>query len=350
MKILGQYVLREWFFAFSVAILANIGLLVIEDLYKNAADFVQSGMPVERFVCYYFWLLIRVLPVVIPVSFFLSLLFSLGKLHKQNEILAMRMTGANIFQITGPLWVASIILSTLGIWLNVSISSRAYKNTQNFRISPICRDIAFDNLRDHRTWFITSFDKKNRTGLNAMVLFYNDSGEEIKRLFAKHITYKNKQWIFQNVTETLSDPVTKRSVHVNKFDTMQFDFSETPGLFFSLKKRVKYLSIPELRKILSYSNDTRSYIDYRVQYYRSIISPLSCILILFITVPFVTTGVRRNPMSGVAKASGGLGLFYIISNIFSTFGSHGVIPLSVVLLAPYLVVLAFSYLLYRKCV
>ena len=353
MKILNRYILTEWALAFFVAMLANTGLLIVEDIYKNAGDFVHSGITVYKFFWYYFWLTVRVLPVVIPISFFLSLLFSLGKLHKNNELLAMRMAGKNIFQITKPLWVISIILTLLSIGFNLSISSRAAQNTQNFcakmKSLSVRRNVAFDNVKDRRVWFMALFDRKKRAGLDVMLCFYDEYGREMKRLFAKRAEYGGERWVFHEGSEIEFDTDTEHPLRMETFDTKKYEFEETPGLFFSLKKRIKYLSLLELRKILSFSKNSKSYIDYSVQYHRLMISPLSCMLILFITIPFATTGVRRSPMSGVAKACGVLFIFYILSNMFSSFGMHGMIPLFAAVLAPYLVILMFSYILYRGC-
>ncbi|MDE6431918.1 MAG: LptF/LptG family permease [Opitutales bacterium] len=354
MKILSRYILNEWWLAFLVAIFANTGLLVIEDIYKNAGSFIESGVPFGATIRYYFWLMVCVLPVVVPVSFFLSLLFSLGKLHKNNEILAMRLTGANIFQITKPLWVVSLLLCILSIGLNISISSYASRNAQDFYIKiqsrSIRRNIAFDNIKDHRTWFIGLFDRRNSSGSNLMLCSYDKDGVELSRVFAKSFEYKEGSWLLHDGAETIFDPDTDRPVRLEKFDIKRYKFAETPGLFSSLKKNMKHLSISELREILSFSGSKNSYADYRARYYSSIAAPLSCILILFITIPFATVGVRRSQMSGVAKACEALFLFYVMSSMFTSLGTNGVISLFVATFAPYAIVLMFSYVLYRKCV
>ncbi len=354
MKILNRYILSEWWFAFIIAMLANAGLLIIEDVYKNASDFIQAGISASQLASYYFWLVIRILPIIIPVSFFLSLLFSLGKLHKNNELLAIRAIGANIFQITAPLWIVSCLLAILEVVLNLSISSIASQNTQNFcarvKNMSVNKNVAFKNEKDNRLWFFGTFCKEESIGTNVMIYFYDSAGNETERFLAEKAEYKNGQWFFQNIVRTLFDASTKYPTHIDRFESKNFCFDETPDLFFSLKKRVKYLSLPELRNILTFSNGKKDYFAYRVQYYRSMISSLSCIIILFITIPFATVGVRRSPMTGVAKACGVLFLFYIISNIFSIFGSHCFVPVFVTVLAPYIIVLMFSYILYRKCV
>ncbi len=354
MKILNRYTLREWLGAFVVAMLTNIGLLIIEDIYKSSGGFIQSNISIPQILWYYGWIIIRVLPIVIPVSFFLSLLFALGKLHRNNEILAMRMTGATIFKITAPLWKASVVLTLLGVGLNMSISSIATQYTQSFfeRIKTISAksNISFKNDKDHRVWFIGNLNKKDSSGENIIIYFYDENWNEIKRTFAKNASFRKNKWYFYDIIETTFDAETKYTVNMERFDEKVYDFSETPNLFFSLKKRIKYVSIPELKRILSFSNSRNGYTNYHLQYYRSIVSPLSCMLILFVTIPFATIGVRQNPMSGVAKACGMLFLFYIASNVFNAFGTHGTIPIIISVLIPYFLVVIFSCSLYKKCI
>lgn len=357
MKILSKHILSEWWLAFVIMMFTTTGLLIVEDIYKNLHDFIQNSSFSVRLFWYYFWLIIRVLPTVIPISFFLSLLFSLGKLHKNNEIVVMRVIGLNIFQITLPLWIVGCLLSILTLFLNIHTSSIASQNTQNFCESTktntgivVENHLTFNNERDHRVWFLGTFNKNSISGTNAMLYFYDQANHETSRIFAKIFEFRDSKWIFYDGFETFFDIETNRPSHITNFDRKGYNFQETPDLFFSLTKRTKYLSFSEVDKILSFSRNNKSYLAYRMRYYRSIVSSLSCILIVFIIIPFATIGVRRNPMVGVSKACGILFLFYIISSVFNILGSHGVVSLLASVLTPYGLMILASYSLYKKCI
>jgi lipopolysaccharide export system permease protein len=332
--------------------LATAGLLTMEDIYKNLHDFIQRGTPVLGIFCYYFWLLVRVWPTVIPISLFLSLLFSLGKLHRNSELVSMRAMGLNIFQITLPLWIAGSILSAMGLFFDAYLSSIAAQKTQDFcadaKANTVKHRLTFSNELAGRVWFIGELNQRTASGSDAMVYFYDGDGNELNRIFAKTFSHRSGIWSFYSGFETVFDRVTHRPSRVIKFEKLDRSCDESPELFLSLAKQPKYLSFAELRRILSFSKDFSSFRAYRVRYYAAIISALSCLLIVFITIPFSTVGVRKNPMVGVAKACAVLFLFYLLSSVCHTLGSNGVLPIFLAISLPHCISLLPVCLLYKR--
>jgi lipopolysaccharide export system permease protein len=347
-------VLIEWLCAFLAAALLTSGLLVVEDAYKNLHDFIRHGAPILQVFYYYLWLLIRICPIVIPVSFFLSLLFSLGKLHRNNELTSMRAVGLNIFQITMPLWIVGGILSIVSLFFSVHLSSIASQKTQDFCLNmkdcSVERNLAFHNERDGRTWFIGELDRQTSSGNCAMVYLYDGDGNESGRTFAKTFSHRDGIWSFYSGFSTIFDKETHRPSMIVKFDELERVCDESPQLFLSIAKQVKYLSFAELRRILSFSGNSRNFTGYRARLYCSIASALSCLLITFITIPFSTIGVRQNPMVGVAKACAVLFVFYLISNVCNIFSANGILPIFLATCLPYVAILLPAYPLYKKCI
>ncbi|MDR0679846.1 MAG: LptF/LptG family permease [Puniceicoccales bacterium] len=354
MKILHKYVLTEWLRAFFAAALVTAGLLLVEDVYKNLYDFIQHGEPLSRILYYYLWLLIRICPIVIPVSFFLSLLFSLGKLHHSNELTSMRAIGLNLFQITLPLWLIGGILSALSLFFDVHLSSIASQKTQDFcsgtKGKIVKQRLTFNNERDGRTWFIGELNRQTSTGRDAMIYFYDSERNESGRLFAEELSYKDGTWTFTNGFETAFDKETHHPDKITKFNKLDCEYGESPGLFFSLVEQTNRLSFAELRKILSFSKNSLNFTGYRVRYYGLIFSSLSCLLIAFITIPFSTVGVRRNPMIGVAEACTWLFVFYLTSSICNMFGVSGTLPIPLAVSLPYCLALLSAHSLYKKSI
>jgi lipopolysaccharide export system permease protein len=57
-----------------------------------------------------------------------------------------------------------------------------------------------------------------------------------------------------------------------------------------------------------------------------VLSPLSCLIILGLAIPFSLTGVRTNPFVGVSKAMGLFLLYYLLVNIGHLAGASGFPP------------------------
>ena len=96
----------------------------------------------------------------------------------------------------------------------------------------------------------------------------------------------------------------------------------------ALEKRPKDLSLSELKTVVDYlrpSGDLRI-AKYAVTFYDRLFSPVSCLIILGLAIPFSVSGVRTNPFVGVSKAMGLLFLYYILLNIAQLVGSSGFSP------------------------
>ncbi len=123
MTVIDRYILREWLSVLLLFIGANTGLLLIFALYDNFRDLISSGAAMSDMVLYYGTLMPSYLSVVFPISLLLSLLYVLGRLHRNNEITATRAAGLNIFRTTRVLWFMCICFCCLSLWLNVYVVS-----------------------------------------------------------------------------------------------------------------------------------------------------------------------------------------------------------------------------------
>src|SRR4051812_34163698 len=100
---------------------ATMGVLLMSALYDNFRELVQYGAGPGAIMLYYLTLMPSFLSVVLLVSMLLSLLFVLGKLHRNNELTAMRAAGLNIFATTRALWMAGIVLCGVELLLNARV-------------------------------------------------------------------------------------------------------------------------------------------------------------------------------------------------------------------------------------
>jgi lipopolysaccharide export system permease protein len=112
--------------------------------------------------------------------------------------------------------------------------------------------------------------------------------------------------------------------------------SEAPITMQLREKKAKDLSFNELRTVLA-SIPTTGDPDrngYLVRYYAMAASPLICLIVVGISVPFAVSGVRVNPMVGISKATGIFFGYYALASIATMLGTQGQIPPLVAALLP----------------
>lgn len=121
MTLIDRYLLREWLKILGLLLCATMGLLLMQALYDNFRDLIDVGASLGDMLSYYAVLMPSYLSVVLPLALLLSLLFVLGKLHRHNEITAIRAAGLNIFSTTRVLWVAALFFCGVSLLLNARV-------------------------------------------------------------------------------------------------------------------------------------------------------------------------------------------------------------------------------------
>jgi len=345
-KLIDRHVLSQCLQTFFLALFAFIGLLILQNVYDNLKDLIDFGAGAKEIIRYYLVLLPSYLPSILPLVFIISILFSLGQLHRNSEIVAMRSCGLSIWRITRSVWyfgaflaVALFILDarivpwsverSREIWDGYSYSSEL-RNKSADKVG-IVRALAFDNFKEKRLWFINRFSLYQHKAYGVMVSEMDEKRGEIKRILANEGSYdeRNKYWIFSDGRIVFFDPVTRDIVRSTPFDTMTFqNFSESPVVMQLRGKRAKDLSLNELRIVLASMPPTGDpdRAAYLVRFYSVAASPLICLIVVGIGVPFAVSGVRVNPMVGISKAMGLFFGYFAVSSISTMFGSQNLVP------------------------
>jgi len=324
-------------------------------VYDNLKDLIDFGASAGEILKYYFVLLPSYLPSILPLVFIISILFSLGQLHRNSEIVAMRACGLSIWRITRSIWYFGAFLAVALFFLNARIvpwsverareiwDSYSYSNQLKQKSAEeigLVRALAFNNFKDNRLWFINRYCQYNNTAYGIMVSEMNEKRGETKRIVANVGIYDdtNKYWTFGKGRIVFFDPVTQDIVRSTPFDSITFpNFSESPVVMQLRQKRAKDLSFNELRIVLA-NMPPRGDPDraaYLVRYYAMAVSPLICLVVVGIGVPFAVSGVRVNPMVGISKAMVLFFGYYAVSNISTMLGSQNLIgPLQAALFPP----------------
>src|SRR5574337_1904780 len=129
MRILDRYLAREFFRTFVFSLAVFLALSAIVDLFDRLSRFLDvSGMVVIQ---YYFHRLPGFGFQVMPVAVLLAALFSLGRMARHNELLAMQMGHLSFFRIVAPLLVLGLMVSFAALILGESLIPRMNERALN---------------------------------------------------------------------------------------------------------------------------------------------------------------------------------------------------------------------------
>ena len=103
---------------FTFILMLNVLIEVMEKLFS-------SDLPILSVIDYFFYTLPGILVQTLPMGSFLGVMLVYGTLSDSNEIIAMEGAGIGLFRIIRPAFFFGIVLTLLGISLEVYVNPRA---------------------------------------------------------------------------------------------------------------------------------------------------------------------------------------------------------------------------------
>jgi lipopolysaccharide export system permease protein len=313
------------------------GLLLCDDVGKNLHLFARGSVEFSTLLRYHALSFVASLPLVIPVALFLSSAFSFGRLHRRNEILAMRCCGLSIIQIIKAPLVCSIALACLNLVLEASAVPMAIGRITAMRLEmsskvgrpTVAHAVGFYNHRDGRVWLFGELDRLSHVGADVTVNCRSKDGTEALRIFAVGAKFSRDvgHWIFTDGSAMKFDPITGLSTGVEMFAERAFPaFTEPPAAMLTATKKTKNLSFSEVVAAMDYAAESGSARACAVKFHGTFANAVGCLILTLLTIPFAVAGVRVNPMVNVAAASAVLLLFMAVGAVCTTLGNHGILP------------------------
>jgi lipopolysaccharide export system permease protein len=391
-KLIDCHIVSEWLKVFVLCLGVTLGVVLLFDLSDDLPDLIGFNASIKAICRYYLVLIPSFLPAVLPLSLMVSILFSLGTLHRNNEIIAMRACGLSLFQITRSLWAAGVVISGVLFFLNAhwipsSVeSARKILESYDFKHQiekektkeiPIglIYNLSFYNEKEGRLWFMNSFseatfeaygltiyqmDKQKNviTHFNANRAFFDEYKGHWVLKQSRIIRFEKGKQIFSLSFDDLEKDCKelKQQNNRERLENLQRikeeieNFTEEPGMMKSLKKRPKDLSLFELKTLLdqlSFSSDSRIN-HYMIRYHTILANPFSCFIVVGIAIPFSIAAVRVNPMVGVCRSFGLFLLYFLVSTLCTLMGEVQIISPILAVWGPNTLALVFTFFLCKK--
>ena len=340
-----RHLLREWLQILGLVLAATCGLLLVQVLYDDFRTLRELGARGSVLWAYVAVTIPGFLAVVLPLALLISLLFTLGKLHRANELTALRAAGVGFGRITAPVWLVGALCCGLSWWLNTTIVPWSVersnlmldelrfrsesKSLPQDRIGAIY-SVAFDNRLARRMWFFNRYSRFLKRGYGVSVSELDARRREVTRFVAAEAwrdPAKNG-WMFKDGRELTFDPETGELRGSMPFaERFAANYHEDPGLMLLIDRKAVDLSLHQLRVLIDYLEIEHSpkAIPYAVRYFGLIADTFGPLIVIAIAIPFAVTGVRVNPAVGVSKSIGLFFLYYVLANLAASLATKEVV-------------------------
>jgi len=348
-RILDRYILVEWAKIFALCMLSFMGLLLLSEGYNWIPDFLNMGASAWTIIQYLLLSVVKNVSLLIPVSLLISVIFVLGAMNRNQEIVAARAAGIGMWRLAAPLWAVGIVLAGLLALLNAVLVPDALE-AQNAIVESAqfaalkakggkalpkgqATFVSFENTKDRRLWLISNLGLATGQAFEVIVHSFDERGREVRSISARFAEFKRVgdrwQWTFREGRDTRVDPVTGSIMAQPAFKVLELpEFSDDPEVMLYSTREPDTLSLREVSRFVEQagSNPGGPNAAYVMRYHAIMSAPAICLIVIAVAIPFSVTGGRASPMVGVAKTFGLFLAFYFLSSFCSAFGESGALP------------------------
>src|SRR5574337_2084636 len=332
MRILDRYLAREFLrlFVFSLAIF--LALAAIVDLFDRLSRFLDvSGMVVIQ---YYFHRLPWFGFQVMPIAVLLAALFSLGRMTRQNELLAMKMGHLSFLRIIVPLLVLGLVVSVTALILGESIVPRLNERALNAYRVKVQKISPFQRTRDNDIWYrakgnrflhISLLDgaSGNIRGLTLFEL--SPYFRLLRRIDAQEARWQDGQWWLQDGAISWTRP--DGTYQVDPFTHLTLNLEEKPTDLAQVVRESEEMTSAELRTYIERLAKTGvNSVRYQVDLAAKASTAFTNLVMALIGIAFALRTGKRGVMAWTG-ACVVVAVCYSILNSFSiSLGRGGVLP------------------------
>jgi lipopolysaccharide export system permease protein len=291
----------------------------------------------------------ELLVVVLPVALLLALLYALSNHARHHELVAMRAAGVSFWRLGVPYLVLGLVFSLGLFYLNeqwvpdsTSRAEQVVNRHGQGALSPAeqrwQRPLNFRNDRDNRIWNIAAYNLSTHEMIRPQVEWREKDGT-LCHIIAERAEREEGCWTFFNVTK-LVYPLAAGSVPDKMTTNMLVmpDFIETPDLIRSEIKIANLNNVKAAKKPQLSIVEIRNYLRLHrqlapekaamllTQLHGRLAEPWTCLVVVFIALPFGATPGQRNVFVGVAASIFICFSYFILQKFGLALGTGGYLP------------------------
>lgn len=334
---LDRYITRQFLGIFAICLSALFLIWLLIDLSDKISDFRNSDHIVTTILTFYATRSPAIFLLLLPYSLLLALLYSLGKLSTNREIIAMIQGGRGVVRITLPLIIAGLLCTLFSLGINYHWAPTAEGRQDEILAESMGKEaseatkVLYRNPESRRLWMIGAFPpdyEKGRPLRNVEVTTTGADRMIVSRLFASEASWdrETRRWNFLN-------PVISRFTPGNPpvdeipAGPLAFDgWSETPWLLIKPGLSAAYLGVPDLNTWLRDNTLHQQFSDpapYLTQWHYRWALPFTCLVTVLLATPLAVHFSRRGAGGGVFLAVVLSALMLLLSNIILALGEAG---------------------------
>lgn len=332
MSIIEKYLVREFLKNFIIVILTISAIWIVFDFFDEIDSLIESGL--GFFKAAFVFLAYIPFHSFIPVGILLSILFTLGLMSKNNEILALSSNGVSVYYLLRSIIIIGVLFSVFYFILSEQILP-IIKSRESEIWAEVKKEKDIVTSNKESIWIksgniisrISHFNKRNQAAFNVAIYYFDNEFNLTRRIDAKKGIYKNGTWsLFEIIEQTFDEGSRIPRVKIHKKMKQNLDIS--PEDLSRTVKNSEEMNFSELREYIE-KTESEGYDStvYRVDLYAKTAQPFFCIIMSIVGAGIALNRKLRNSLQLIILS--GLGvifLYYVFYSFCLSIGYGGVIP------------------------
>ena len=134
MKILERYILKENFKPFVVSLMVTTFVMLLDKIIDLLNLIIEKHLDIITIISIFGLSLPFILALTIPMAILLASIMSFGRLSVDNELIAFKSCGINIFTLLKPTVIAALFLSFFMVYFNNAVLPQTNHMLKNMMI------------------------------------------------------------------------------------------------------------------------------------------------------------------------------------------------------------------------
>ncbi|SKA85298.1 LPS export ABC transporter permease LptG [Prosthecobacter debontii] len=342
---LARYTLRTFLAPLVFCFVAFASLWIIMDLLDNLKEFQEAQSSLGRVVKFYLGVLPFIFVSVMPASLLLAVLYTLTKMSRANEIVAMLSAGRSVSQILQPVFAVVIAVCVMSLAANYHWAPRAEGNREAVmkalgakqKDSIRAASVLYRDPASGRVWFVSTlpFSLHGERLRGVQVREMGRDGQVTRVIHADSAMwwpgglwrfYDGKVVLYENGQAREIKPFPKDASGASSLEVTTFE--ETPWSMVSYALKPDYMGVPEIVSYLKAhpKDGSDKLAPFRAHYHHRFALPWQSFALALVAAPLGIAYSRRGAVGGIA---GSIFIFFgvlFLNNLCLNLGKGGHVP------------------------
>jgi LPS export ABC transporter permease LptF/LPS export ABC transporter permease LptG len=354
LRILDRYVLRRMLTVFALVFSSLLLVFYIINILELIDNVIENKVPFIYVLKYDYYMTPEFIGIILPISILTAVLLTFSLMSKNNEVIAVQVSGISLLRLALPAVFLGLFLSLGTYFIQENILPEANKksgqildvihNRKSFADTEFARNWLLG--RENQIYFYNFYEKGKMRFINFNILYLSKDFSMLRRISARTARWQGESELLlaDGFERNFEGDYPKNYV---AFVERKLKISE-PRRFFS--QNIKFSSTmnsKELKRYIEFLKRSNSDpLRYQAQLYYNYAFPLSSLVMVFIAIPFSFLMGNRGALFGIGIAVGISMLYWGTLGIFSSMGAMAVMSPLLSAFAPLVLFSAISFVLF----